>query len=118
MGIQLESIIPQDDEFSPPLRKSTRGMRAVKRSTSSSDSYDITGQLNAFAESYGFLTGSFVVLFLFLWVFLYSFNFEFVQQSKDSKHPDEPDKVKVFFWALFIAIIFVVVSMLWMGMLW
>ena len=119
MAIQLESIIPQDEEYSPALRKSTRGMRmrsGRQQTAAMSNGFDITGYLNGFAGNYGILTGAFVVLFLFLWVFLYSFNFEFVQHGKDTKYEGEPDTVKVFFWALFLTILFVVGSMLWMTM--
>lgn len=117
MAIELASIIPQDDEYSPPLRKSTRGMRATRQqSAAMGNGFDFMGYLNGVAGHYGFLTGAFVVLFLFLWVFLYSFNFEFVQHGKNTKFEGEADTVKVFFWSLFLSILFVILALLWMNM--
>lgn len=111
MTIELASIIPQDDELSPPLRKSTRGIRSVRRTSMSG--FDASQYFDVFTGFYGLLTGAFVVFFLLIWVFLYSFNFGFTQHDEDSKLRGKVDGVRVFFWSLFISVLVALVAMLW-----
>lgn len=113
MAIDLTNIIPMDDEYTPPLRKSSRGMRAVKNSHANQG---LMAYFHRPIEYYGFLTGAATIFFLLLWVFLYSFNFEFTKYSKHSKYEDHPDPVKVFFWSLFITIIVALATLFWLQM--